>query len=375
MNSAAFDPTKIASKKVCKRPGKFLGLAADPDAQRLFAGSTDYHIHVYDLKAESKEPCASWLGHENYVSALVLAARPSGPQIISGSYDSHLLWWDTKSGEVVRDVQAHAGWIRDLTILPESGLVASCGDDMRIKLWDIETGQLVRTFEGHAKRTPQGHVTALYVLAASPDGKYLASGDRIGQVHVWDVQTGQQAASFQVPVLYTYDDRQRKRSIGGIRSLAFSPDGQWIAVGGIGQIGNVDGLQGPATIELWNWQVPKRLFATGAEGHKAILNQLQFWPDGGWIVGVGGGGDNGLLCVWKAEPPADAARSEAVADAARKEAPAENQDKNKEDKKEDSVPVHKIKAEGHLHRLVLNPAAGEIYTAGHEKLEVWHLPR
>ena len=344
------DPTKTASKAVYKRPGKLLSLCADLPRKRLYAGSTDYGIHVFDLQAEKKEPVAAFTKHENYVSALAFIDREPAAWLISGSYDRRLLWWDVESAAILREVEAHAGWVRDLVVIPGGRLVASCGDDMLVKLWDVESGQLVRTFAGHALRTPQDHVTALYVLAASPDGKLLASGDRIGEVRVWEIETGKLAATFQVPVLYTYDDRQRKRSIGGIRSLCFSPDGNQLAVGGIGQINNVDGLQGPATLEVWDWRSPKPLFVSGAQKHQALINELHFWPDGSWLVGVGGGGDNGLLCFWKPEPPTEEAKKE---------------------KKDDPVPLHKVKADGHIHRLVLNPDANEIYTAGHEKLEVW----
>ena len=75
-----------------------------------------------------------------------------------------------------------------------------------------------------ARSTLGSNVTALYALAAIPD--YIASADRHGTVIVWEADTGKVAQKFEVPTLYTYDPRQRKRSIGGIRALAFSWDGR-----------------------------------------------------------------------------------------------------------------------------------------------------
>ena len=57
---------------------------------------------------------------------------------------------------------------------------------------------------------------------------------------------------YMIAIMYTFDDVQRLRSIGGIRSLCFSPDQNELAVGGMGHVGNVDGLGGKARIEWFN---------------------------------------------------------------------------------------------------------------------------
>jgi WD40 repeat protein len=337
-------PDKAKSLAAFNHPGTLYALAADAAVGWLYAGSDDYGIHVFDPTAAKKAPVARWAKHENYVSALAFLARPSQPLLVSGSYDRHLVWWDTGSGQPVRAVEAHQGWVRGLAPTPDGTRLVSVGDDMLVKVWDAATGQLVQALAGHALQTPQGHTTALYAVTVSPDGHYAASADRTGDVRVWELDTGRLAQEFAVPVLYTYDPRQRKRSIGGIRALAFSADGSRLAVGGIGQVNNVDGLGGPAHVEVWAWREPRRLFAAGAQGHKGLLNHLQFHPSGAWLIGAGGGSDNGFLAFWKADPEAA-----------------------------DAVPVHRIKADGHIHRFCLSPDGSQLYAAGYRKLEVWGL--
>ncbi|HEV3443108.1 MAG TPA: WD40 repeat domain-containing protein [Gemmataceae bacterium] len=345
---ATLDPAKIKSRAVYKHAATLYALAADLVNGRLYAGSDDYGIHVFDLAAEKKQAVGEWKNHENFVSALLFVSRPAGPLLISGSYDRRLIWWDPARGQPVRTVEGHQGWVRSLAATPDGRHLISAGDDMLVKIWDTLSGKLMRSLAGHAKRTPQDHVTALYAVAVSPDGKHAASGDRIGTVCVWELQTGKLTQRLDVPTVYTYDPVQRKRSIGGVRSLAFSPDGSLLAVGGIGQVGNVDGLAGSAHVELWDWRKPRQVCTLAAQGHKGIVNCLHFHPKDSWLIGGGGGSDNGFLAFWNT-----ATLSTAMVE------------------KKDAIPGQRIKADGHIHAFCLNAEKHELYTAGYRKLEIW----
>src|SRR5262249_18717707 len=139
-----------------------------------------------------------------------------------------------------------------------------------------------------------------------------------------------------------------KRSLGGIRSLVFAYDGNQLAVGGMGQVENVDGMGGLVHLEVWDWKVPRARSTAGAQGHKGMINRLQFHPRGDWLIGGGGGSDNGFLAFWQIDK---------LSDTSKKERPT----------------VHRIKTEGHLHAFCLNATRTELYAAGFHKLEVWSL--
>ena len=344
------DPTKLKARLTYNAPCTFFGMAYDPTSNRVYAGGDDNLVYVFDLTAMKFEPLAKWTKHDNYISCMVAIQRAGQKVVVSGSYDKTLVWWNPDKGEVVRTILAHDGWVRDLIATPDGSKLISVGDDMFVKVWDTDTGKLLHKLEGHAVLTPQGHVTALYALAISPDGQFIASGDRIGDVRVWSLADGKQVGQFQVPILYTYDGRERKRSLGGIRSLAFSRDGQFIAVGGMGKVGNVDGLAGKVHIEVWEWRKPLLRFACGAEGHIGMNSALQFHPKEDWLIGSGGGSDNAFVAFWQTNP------MPASLDPMKKDAPVKH---------------HRIKADGYFHRLATLSNGTEFVTAGHHKLIVW----
>jgi WD40 repeat protein len=344
------DPAKTKARAAWKHAGTFYSLCLDEGSARLFAGGDDATVSVFNLGQLARGPLARWTKHDNYVSALEFVPTLPKPVVLSASYDRHVIWWDAMTGQPIRAVEAHAGWVRALAVLPEGSRVASAGDDMQVRLWETASGRLIASFVGHARQTPQGHVSALYGLAVSPDGRHLASGDRAGVVCIWETETGKLSQRFEIPALYTYDARQRQRSIGGIRALAFSPDGDLLAAGGIGPVGNVDGLGGPAHVEVCDWRTPQHRFTAEAQGHRAILNTLVFHPREPWLIGGGGGTDGGVLAFWRI----DKAR-ELLGGA------------------HEPLAGQRIKTEGHIHNCRLHPRNGELFTAGYRKLEAWQL--
>jgi WD40 repeat protein len=221
--------------------------------------------------------------------------RIAGGMAISGGYDGRLMWWNLAERRVVRTIDAHRRWIRNIAVSPDGSKLASVADDMVCRIWSASTGALLHELRGHAEQTPQHFSSMLYACTFSANGRLLATGDRVGHVVIWDAASGRQLGAVEAPTLYTWDGTQRIRSIGGVRGLAFSPDGMYLAVGGVGQIGNVDALQGPSRVELFKWQPGRRLLEfTGAQG---IVNRLVYHPQGQWLCAIGGG-SNGLVMFY-----------------------------------------------------------------------------
>jgi WD40 repeat protein len=267
-------------------------VARVPNTSRLLVASSENK--VVELDASQANPTArEYADHGRYATCVRLA----GNTIISGGYDNRLIWWDLQNNRAIRTVDAHTRQLRQLAVSPDGTKLASVADDMVCRLWNVASGERLRELRGHEERTPTHFGSMLYCCAFSNDGTKLATGDRVGRVVIWNVANGERLSTVEVPSLYTWDATQRIRSIGGARSLAFSPDGTQIAVGGVGQIGNVDGLAGPSRVEIHDWARRTRVHEfNGAQ--QGLFNRLVWHPDNHWLCAIGGG-SNGFIAFQK----------------------------------------------------------------------------
>jgi WD40 repeat protein len=283
-------PDTLKLVKDYSRQAITFAIARASGSDTAYIGSSDFKVCSVDFSGAKFEPKELY-GHESYVTGVALA----GTTLVSGSYDGKLTWFDTKEGKVIRTHDAHAKWIRKVIASPDGKLFASVADDMVCKLWDAKTGKLVHELKGHKAMTPNDFTSMLYAVAFSGDGKLLATGDKVGHVVVWDVKTGKELGTCEAPVMYTWDKVQRNHSIGGIRSLAFSPDGKSLAVGGMGKVGNIDHLEGKARVEVFDWKSGQQTAEFPGDKFVGLVNRLAWAPDSSWLVGAGGAGEGFLL--------------------------------------------------------------------------------
>ena len=323
----AIEPPKFKVSKELTREDIFLSLVRVPTTERVFVGSSNGDVHGLDCSAEKLEPL-TMSGHSSYVTGLAIA----GEQLVSGSYDGQLIWWNPATREQVRKIKGHDKWIRDVKPSPDGKLIASVGDDMVCRLWDAETAKLKHELRGHQPMTPTNFTSMLYTCAISIDGKLLATADRVGHIVVWEVVRARQLTSVEAPGFYTWDGKQRIRSIGGVRALAFSPDAKLLVAGGIDQVGNVDGLSAKARVDMFQWQ-DKQNIATLKCEKNGLIEFLAFHPNGDWLLAAGGG-EKGIM---------------AFIDPSEKKIASENE-----------APMH-------IHKIALDEECKKLFAAGHKK--------
>jgi WD40 repeat protein len=104
-----------------------------------------------------------------------LAFSPDGNLLAAGYEDMRVVLYDAQTGEPIRVLRGHTGGVYDVAFSPDGRLLASGAGDGTM-LWDVETGARVHTLEGSA-----------YKVAFSPDGRLLATKEGM-TVILWGVR-------------------------------------------------------------------------------------------------------------------------------------------------------------------------------------------
>src|SRR5438874_499382 len=285
------DPAKAHVVRKIPQPGVgFWSGALDPAAKRLYAGGTDSHIHLYDLPAVQPSKLALLKGHRSYVTALVHV--PGTRTLISGSFAREVLWWlPAESDEPVRRLLTDSR-VNRLAVSADGKLVAAALDD-GARIWHARSGDLLAVLKGgHPPTTRIGRRNALYTVALSADGKRAATGDRAGTICLWETASGKLLHKASASAFYSqafYRDKQNSEyEWGGVKALAFSPDGTLLAAGGMGPADqNSAGIDGPMRLETFDAATGKGR-AGVMSAPKGMLTSRAASPAGHWLTYGGG---------------------------------------------------------------------------------------
>ena len=272
------EPIEIDPKVLANIYPKETTVALPPDAIARFGRGSGSHVAVSpdgSLTAVAAS-VGVWLysAYTDEFLALLTSEReripsavtfsPHSTQVAIGYRDGSVTVWNVFIENVEADLPIflHSGTVTSVKFSPDGKLLAVGSSDNSATLWDVANKAIRFTFK---------HEDAVRAVLFSPDGRRLATAGMDATAKVWDVETGKLLRSFAhpdyhksvtFPTGYTTSYNE-----GGIRCIAFSPDGKLLATGGINQDRDIK-LWGIALEEL-RWSI------TEEESAKSIA----FSPD------------------------------------------------------------------------------------------------
>jgi WD40 repeat protein len=235
---------------------------------------------------------------QNYDLALLLAVQAkklsSGAEVLGSLFDAVRY-----SPHLERFLHQDEG-VEAFDLSPDGRLLASLGSRGGLQIWDIGSqnptsavlksaspniesgvkdvaftsdgtvvgvaiGQTISLWEISTKRELPVHFTAasgiVLSLSFSPDNMTIAAASADGALYLWNYKTGLQTGRFKAA------------GVTAARSLAFSPDGRLLAIGGDGQ------EQESSSLMIWD-VVSQKPLGQPLVGHKNGVYKLAFSHDG-----------------------------------------------------------------------------------------------
>jgi len=254
-------------KIVGRTAGVVTSVAFTPDGKSVVSGTRMAELKVWDIA--TNRLLRNFVGNTGQINSI--ATSPDGRFVISaggsglGDLETGIRVWDTSTGAQLKHLGNDDGPYRAVVFSRDGSLVLTAGYRPAIQLWDVSTWRPkpfaftshMSEVRGAAISTNGSLIAArsrdgislwnaatgneVRKLSAAPsngssalssDGGLVAAEDVKG-VSVWNTSTERTVHKFDVDLSESSFDRPDSgESIGGLQSLAFSKNGELLAIGG-----------------------------------------------------------------------------------------------------------------------------------------------
>jgi WD40 repeat protein len=146
---------------------------------KVYSSGDDKTLRVWDLA--SGRLLSLWGPFENETDTC--AIDPLNRRAVLGCDDGCLRVFDTASGALVREIEAHSSGIKKVSTSPATGDILSSAYDQKVIVWDAVTlEQKLRV-----DKRPSAWERS---LTFSPDGRLILAGTFDGTILLWEAATG-----------------------------------------------------------------------------------------------------------------------------------------------------------------------------------------
>jgi len=115
---------------------------------------------------------------------------------------------------------AHTAAIRRIAVSTDGKLIATCGADQFVRVWNSADGKPVAKHE---------HTSDVFALTFTPDGTQIVFGDLFAKISVLDFKADKIVRQFEAAPFYTLS---RMQDVAGLRTLMFLDGGRTLLAAG-----------------------------------------------------------------------------------------------------------------------------------------------
>ena len=188
--------------------GKVIAYVNPQGAIRLLDTNTEELLRTINAQTRKENKKLLIIGVSCSPDSNTIVSRHNGHRNL-GPVDNTIRMWDMDTGELLRTLSGHSQNVNAMAFSPENKIIATGSDDHTVRLWDADTGKLLHILSGHT------HPVRSVVF--SPDSRVIVSGSMDRSLCLWDVNTGYLLHSLTTErFTFSY-------------SVAYSPDGKTIA--------------------------------------------------------------------------------------------------------------------------------------------------